>query len=49
MGHRIPKIALECFCQVILKKNTPIHRPVPKSQMGTKVNLEPAPPSPPRV
>lgn len=35
-----------CFGQATLE-NISIHRSVPKSQMGTKVNLEPAPPSPP--
>ena len=34
------------FCQETLK-NSPIPWLAPKSQMGTKVNLEPAPPSPP--
>ena len=41
----IHKIASAYFCQPTLGTIS-IPRPVPKSQMGTKVNLEPAPPSP---
>ena len=50
-GNRVAQDPQDCFGVFLLgdfEKNTPIRRPVPKSQVGTKVNLEPAPPSPPQ-